>query len=246
MYSDSEKEVMKREHDRIEKAISAISASANQYNIVNEIAADRYRGTIIIGASWIDDKLGTLLAKVILSDPSKAEELFGPERELGTFGSKIKLSQLMGLLDADFISALQIIRRLRNDFAHSFVSHDIEKPPHSDQIDQLRSLVLRPDAYALQRIIQRSEKLLGVRRWFVFATSSTWICNALDNIIATAATPAARRFSMHHSDFLKNPPTPQIVGLLEKLGIGNQVGVASHPHDTMGPPQPQSESSPRL
>ena len=70
---------------------------AEEYNVIAEILADRYRATIIIPASRVDDKLGKLLAKVLLVDPSKEAEIFGAEKELGSFASKIKFAQVMGI-----------------------------------------------------------------------------------------------------------------------------------------------------
>jgi hypothetical protein len=66
-----------------------------------------YVSLVILCASYLDDLLRELLSKALLPDPKSADDLFDPDREIGAFGSKIRLVESMGLLDARFISALK-------------------------------------------------------------------------------------------------------------------------------------------
>ena len=92
---------------------------------------------ILIAASRIDDDLKSLLNSVMLHESGGSDRLFGNDRPLGSFSSRIILAYRLGLIDRDFESFLQTLRKLRNDSAHASTPLDISIPPH---IDRVRSL----------------------------------------------------------------------------------------------------------
>jgi hypothetical protein len=84
------------------------------------LAYEGERSLVIGGAARIDVGLERLLKAVMSRGPrGKDDNLFDPDRPLGTFSAKIKLAYRLGLLDDDVEHALQLIRKIRNDFAIS-------------------------------------------------------------------------------------------------------------------------------
>ncbi|HQV68410.1 MAG TPA: hypothetical protein PLW39_10910 [Thermoflexales bacterium] len=80
------------------------------------------RAAVIIGAARIDAAIENLLKSVLVNNPTgkKEDNLFGPDRPLGTFSAKISLGYRMGLFDRDVEQALNCIRKIRNLFAHGY------------------------------------------------------------------------------------------------------------------------------
>ena len=76
------------------------------------------RGTALVAAAWIDDALEASLRAFFRQDKEAADKILQPDGPLGSFSSRIKLAYLLGILTPDMLSDLEIIRSIRNDFAH--------------------------------------------------------------------------------------------------------------------------------
>ena len=103
-----------------------------------EIVGDD-RMTVIIGAQKLDDTLVAMLSKAMGID--RTDDLFDFTGPLGTFSSRIMFAKKLGYITDEFASLLTIIRRLRNDVAHSPKQLDLNEPPSADRILALRRLV---------------------------------------------------------------------------------------------------------
>lgn len=78
------------------------------------------RSCVIVSAAYIDDLLEYLI-KCFLSSPSNEKEdkeLFSGYGPLSSFSSKILLSYRLGLISDYEYRTLQVIRKIRNSFAH--------------------------------------------------------------------------------------------------------------------------------
>lgn len=77
------------------------------------------RGFALVVSAWIDDALQEVLRSRFIMDGAGVEELLGTDSPLGTFSAKIKAAYCMGLIDARVRRELDLIRKIRNDFAHA-------------------------------------------------------------------------------------------------------------------------------
>lgn len=78
------------------------------------------RSCVIVAAAYIDELLGYIF-KLFMTSPSSEKEdkeLFSGYGPLSTFSSKIVLSYRLGLISNYEYKTLQIIRKIRNSFAH--------------------------------------------------------------------------------------------------------------------------------
>lgn len=78
------------------------------------------RSCVIVAAAYLDELLGYIF-KLFLTSPSSEKEdkeLFSGYGPLSTFSSKIVVSYRLGLISAYEYKTLQIIRKIRNSFAH--------------------------------------------------------------------------------------------------------------------------------
>lgn len=99
------------------------------------------RGSVIVGVALMDEALEALLKKKLVPSPEKSDELFkGPYAPLDNFSAKIDLAYRLGLIRLNQKSTLHIMRKLRNDFAHSSSQMNFQSQQVHDRILELFSL----------------------------------------------------------------------------------------------------------
>jgi hypothetical protein len=87
-----------------------------------EIAAiENERGAAIILAVHLETALQTALVKRLKIDKKHFGDMFGFNGPMGTFDNKVRMASAIGLLTDETRSYLDVIRRIRNAFAHSMV-----------------------------------------------------------------------------------------------------------------------------
>ena len=95
---------------------------------------------IIVASARLDDLLKRLLQSTMLHDSGGDDRLFGHDRPLGSFSSRILLAYRLGLISRDYESFLQTLRRLRNDAAHAVQDINLSVSPHLDRVITLQTL----------------------------------------------------------------------------------------------------------
>jgi mannitol operon repressor len=90
------------------------------------------RGAVLVASALLDEILETLLRGAMSNEPHIKKRcidpLFGPEAALATFASKMKIARAFGILADWMYEDLEIIRKIRNEFAHSHSSADFSNP----------------------------------------------------------------------------------------------------------------------
>jgi hypothetical protein len=95
------------------------------------------RAAVVVGAARLELALERLLTRSMQLHPGGSDNLFDPDRPLGTFSAKISLAFRLGLLDKKVESALQLVRKIRNDFAHSVSAASLADSSHSNRLREL-------------------------------------------------------------------------------------------------------------
>jgi len=86
---------------------------------LEEFQEESDRAAAVLGAAYLDECLSQLIASFLVDDPTKVDRLLqGPLAPLGHFESRISASYCMGLISKNEHHDLQIIRGIRNEFAH--------------------------------------------------------------------------------------------------------------------------------
>ncbi len=99
------------------------------------------RGSVIVGAALMDESLERLLKTKLVPSPEKNDELFkGPYAPLDNFSAKIDFAYRTGLIGLTHRSSLHLIRKLRNDFAHSSSQLNFESQQVHSRIQELFKL----------------------------------------------------------------------------------------------------------
>jgi hypothetical protein len=95
------------------------------------------RATVILAAARVDVDLEVLLKRVLHPHPGGADSLFDSDRALGTLSAKIDIAYRLGILSRDFEHALQMLRKIRNDFAHTLEHESLSSSRQKPRLNAL-------------------------------------------------------------------------------------------------------------
>jgi DNA-binding MltR family transcriptional regulator len=96
------------------------------------------RGCVIFGAAHLEDDLEALLRAQCLRDGSAVKKVVDPlfhvYAPFSTFSAKIQVSYAMGLIHEPLYTTLDLIRRIRNDFAHERKAVSFQTPKYQSRL----------------------------------------------------------------------------------------------------------------
>ena len=121
---------------RSQEAIIA-ELTDSMLEFIKQLVIEGDRAVVVLGAARIDVALEHLLKAVMVHHSGGADNLFEPDRPLGTFSAKIALAYRLNLIDSDIEHALQMIRKVRNDFAHSITRSSLSESHHKNRVAEL-------------------------------------------------------------------------------------------------------------
>lgn len=102
------------------------------------IKSESDRGGVLIAASLLENILETKISeRLVPSTQRKDPLLHGANAPLGNFSSKIEAAYRLGIIWKEMRDLLSLFRRLRNDFAHSPTTANLESPQNRDRLTAL-------------------------------------------------------------------------------------------------------------
>jgi mannitol operon repressor len=87
---------------------------------LHEFQHETDRGASILAGSMLDQKLKDILFDFLIDGAPTKDLLNGNNAPLGTFSSRLNLAYSLGLISEYEYHDCNIIRKIRNDFAHKF------------------------------------------------------------------------------------------------------------------------------
>jgi hypothetical protein len=102
---------------RKKHTIESLSQEQNPWLI--RLQGESDRGAALIAGAYLEVTLSSMLRRFLIDEAKTVDELFGDNRPLGSFSSCIKMAYCLGLIGPKMRTNLDIIRGIRNDFAHS-------------------------------------------------------------------------------------------------------------------------------
>lgn len=122
------------------------------------------RSTALVGACLVEKALTELLCKVVLGSKTELASLMeSPTAPLHSFSAKTRVAHAFGLISTREKHDLDLVRDVRNDFAHNILGCDFTDPvvvAHCSKFQILRS-ELRPVSVQKQ-FIQEVGILVGM------------------------------------------------------------------------------------
>jgi DNA-binding MltR family transcriptional regulator len=84
------------------------------------------RGAVLIAATILDERLKNILSSFLLNHKATDELLEGFNAPLGTFSSRISACFALGLIQKNEFDEMNLIRKIRNEFAHTWDNTDFD------------------------------------------------------------------------------------------------------------------------
>lgn len=98
----------------------------NQF--LREMHAETDRGAALVGAVLVDESLLACLRANMRSGKASDELLIGASAPLGTFSARIKACFCLRLIYPNQFDDSQLVRKIRNEFAHGGCGLSFESP----------------------------------------------------------------------------------------------------------------------
>jgi DNA-binding MltR family transcriptional regulator len=102
-----------------EEFIANDSEFKRRYELIAKVGAESERGMAVLVAAELDRALELVLRSYLIAGKAVDNLFDGGTPPLGTFSSKINLARALHLIRRDEFESLQLIRRIRNEFAHN-------------------------------------------------------------------------------------------------------------------------------
>ena len=121
--------------------LKALSAEVGAF--LSHLLMQGDRAAVVLGAARLDVAPEAALRSLMSHHPDGQDKdnLFDPDRPLGTLSAKIALAHRLDVIDQDVEHALQIIRKIRNEFAHSIEDETLSVQRHRDRLRSSTSRV---------------------------------------------------------------------------------------------------------
>jgi len=116
----------------------------------------------LIAAAFLDDALSKLLKKNIIKEKKISEGLFKPHQPFAEFSSKIEVAYALGLIGKAVHQNLNLVRKIRNEFAHVADPIGFEHPPIKSRCSELTLHTLESDAKPRKIFIRTITGILSV------------------------------------------------------------------------------------
>lgn len=95
------------------------------------------RGLVLSLAAFAEEALGEILKSFMTPSAATTQLIDGFNAPLGTFSSRIKAAYAIGLITKEQFLDLERLRKIRNEFAHSWKPVDISKQKVAALIDSM-------------------------------------------------------------------------------------------------------------
>jgi len=107
---------------------SKIETFENWKDFYKEFNNESPRGAVLIAAAFLDTQLQKLLESNFINDKSAIKRIFDNERNgsLSTSYAKIQTAYCLGLINKVIHDDLNVIRKIRNKFAHEMFGFNFE------------------------------------------------------------------------------------------------------------------------
>lgn len=149
----------KDKNDVVKTDVDKLSSIKKQITtIIQNLTNESDRACVIIAAARAETLLGQILRKYLLPNTTSDDVLLDQDRALGTFSSRINIVYRLGLIDAELARALQILRRIRNSFAHEASIITLNEGSYSDRVREFAGPLIKYQQYESLKATIMSKK----------------------------------------------------------------------------------------
>ena len=95
-----------------------LAGNQDFHDFLDEFQRESDRAAAVLSAAYLDELLKQLLLASFVDNSRTVTDLLGPNAALGSFGGRVNLAYALGLITKAEAGDLNLLRRIRNDFAH--------------------------------------------------------------------------------------------------------------------------------
>jgi len=114
-----------------------------------ELQNESPRAAVIIASAFLDAQLREILLNSFVDDEKVSEELL--DSDLFAFSSRIKIAYCLGLISESIYHDLNIIRKIRNKFAHQMHGYTFDEPEIVRWCDSLKVAKMITDVTSIPK-----------------------------------------------------------------------------------------------
>ena len=136
------------------------------------------RGCALMAAAFLDDQLSLLIKEFLVQDQKVVSPLFESNGPIATFSSRISLSYALGLIPYNAYRELNLLRKIRNEFAHISQKLSFESPAIAARCRELSF-----DGFSIKVAPRKKfvRSMLGILVFVHDARSKVQSCQPLEN-----------------------------------------------------------------
>jgi DNA-binding MltR family transcriptional regulator len=130
--------------------------SDDVFELQASMYAETDRGSALLAAAFLEARLEDLLQAFFVDTTNVADDLLEGTGGLATFSARIDLHYLLGLIAPLARRDLHLIRRIRNDFAHTPTDLGFDHPPIAARCSELTHDIMQqshPPRKKFQRVV---------------------------------------------------------------------------------------------
>jgi DNA-binding MltR family transcriptional regulator len=124
-----------------------------------ELQNESPRAAVIIASAFLDAQLRAILLNSFVDGKNVGEELL--DSDLFTFSSRIKIAYCLGQINESIYHDLNIIRKIRNKFAHQMHGYTFDEPEIVSWCDSLKLAKMITDVTTIPKS-HRNHFVIGV------------------------------------------------------------------------------------
>ncbi|MCU4177864.1 MltR family transcriptional regulator [Carboxylicivirga sp. N1Y90] len=144
-----------------------------------EFEKETDRGAAIFATSLFDAAIKNILISFFVSNPNSTDELFdGPNAPLSSLSSKIIMCYRLGILSDRFVRDLNLIRKIRNEFAHNIQGCDFS---HTGILSRIQELDKSSQTVAKLNIMESKSENENKEPRNIFLQTCSWMLSELQN-----------------------------------------------------------------
>jgi DNA-binding MltR family transcriptional regulator len=129
----------------------------------HSVSQETDRGCALMAAEFLSNELGVLLRVHFVEDNKACDAVLDdPRGAVGTFSSRIEFAYLLGLIGPEERRELNLVRKIRNEFAHEYQPLDFTAEHVSSRCRELRVHTLVPEERPRANFVRNVMGLLAV------------------------------------------------------------------------------------
>ena len=117
---------------------------------LEEFRSETDRGCTLLGGAFLDEQLRLLLEGFLVEDQKLCEKLFNGFGPLSSFSARISVCYGLGFLSPEEFRDLELIRKIRNEFAHELHGLSFSSSTIAQRCQELKTCNFSiPDSHKL-------------------------------------------------------------------------------------------------